>query len=360
MSCRPTPLGDGYTAEFDTVDKNKWDEIIDQFADANIYQTWSYDAIRCGERNISHFILRSDGDIVAGAQARIVRIPFLRIAAAYIRWAPIWRRRDQPANLAIFHMAIRALRNEYVCRRRMILRLLPALFEDNSDSFLDILRREGYARISERNRSRTLVLDISPPIEELRKKLNQKWRNCLNRAERNELELIEGTEDSLFAEFIGIYQNLLRRKMFPEPNDIDEFRMIQRDLPCDLKMKVFLCRSKGLSSAGAICTAIGDTGVYLFGATTEQGMINKGSYMTQWKAIEWLKKIGCRNYNLNGINPSANPGTYHFKVGLSGKDGKDVYYIGRFDCYPSVLYATWAKIADFAFPIIKKITSIYR
>ncbi len=36
-------------------------------------------------------------------------------------------------------------------------------------------------------------------------------------------------------------------------------------------------------------------------------------------------------YNLNGINPTNNPGTYKFKKDLAGKNGKDVYYFGRFD-----------------------------
>jgi len=194
----------------------------------------------------------------------------------------------------------------------------------------------------------------------LRKKLDQKWRNCLNRAERNQLEIIEGTEESLFVDFIGIYHDLLRRKKFPEPNDINEFRMIQRELPTEFKMRIFLCRSNGSSSAGAICTTIGETGVYLFGASNDQGMANKGSYLAQWKAIQWMKNSGCRYYNLNGINPITNPGTYHFKAGLSGKNGKDVYYLGQFDCYSGAINAALAHTADMVIPFMKKIISRYR
>ena len=240
----------------------------------------------------------------------------------------------------------------------MILRIFPVLYDDNSNLYLDILLKEGYTRVPEKNRARTLILDIQPPIEELRKKLDQKWRNCLNRAERNQLEVIEGTDDSLFVDFIGIYQDLLRRKKFPEPNDINEFRMIQRELPTEFKMRIFLCRSNGFISAGAIFTAIGETGVYLFGATNDQGMANKGSYLLQWKAIQWMKNSGCRYYNLNGINPLINPGTYHFKAGLSGKNGKDVYYLGRFDCYSGKINAALARTAELVFPFMKKVISI--
>jgi hypothetical protein len=355
MNSNIIPLEQAYTAEFDTIDKHEWCKIIDQFSDANIYQTWSYDAVRCGEKNISHLVLRSADKIIAAAQARIVRIPILGLGAAYIRWGPFWQLRNQTADSAAFRMALRALRNEYVCRRSLILRIFPVLYDDNPHSCTDILTNEGYVPVPKEDPGRTLILDISMPIEDLRKKMEQKWRNCLNKSERNQLDVIEGTDDSLFADFIGLYQALLERKKFQEPNDINEFRMIQRDLPPEFKMRIFLCRSDGISSAGVICATIGETGIYLFGATNDQGMANKGSYLLQWKAIQWMKENGCRYYNLNGINPVINPGSYHFKAGLSGKNGKDKLYLGRFDCYAGVISAALARAADSGLPVIKKV-----
>ena len=355
MKSTTRPLEEGYTAEFDAVDKNEWYKIIGQFSDANIYQTWDYDAVRCGQENISHLVLRSAGAIAAAAQARIVRVPVLGLGGAYIRWGPFWELRDQAADPAVFRMAIRALRNEYVCRRGMILRIFPILYDDNAFSCADILRDEGYAPVPEEDPGRTLILDIGTPGEDIRKKLDQKWRNCLNKSERNQLEVVDGTEDALFADFIGLYGELLERKKFQEPNDINEFRAIQKELPPESKMRIFLCRSDGTSSAGVICANIGDMGIYLFGATNEQGMANKGSYLLQWKAIQWLKDSGCRYYNLNGINPETNPGNYHFKSGLSGKNGKDVHYLGRYDCCAGAINAALARTADSLLPLVKKI-----
>ncbi len=355
MKSKTRPLEGGYAAEFDAVDRNEWYEILGRFSDANIYQAWDYDAVRCGQENISHLLLRSAGEIVAAAQARIVRIPVLGLGGAYIRWGPFWQLRDQDTDPAAFRMAIRALRNEYVCRRGMILRIFPILYDDNACSCTDILKDEGYTPVPEEDPGRTLILDIGMPGEDIRKKLDQKWRNCLNKSERNQLEVVDGTEDALFADFIGLYGELLERKKFQEPNDINEFRVIQKALPPESKMRIFLCRSDGASSAGVICANIGDTGIYLFGATNEQGMANKGSYLLQWKAIQWLKESGCRYYNLNGINPETNPGNYHFKSGLSGKNGKDVHYLGRYDCYAGAINATLARTADSLLPLVKKI-----
>lgn len=360
MCCKSVPLDDGYTAEFDNVEKEEWYKIIDHFSDSNIYQTWSYDAIRCGKGNISHFVLRLDGKIVAAAQARIIRLPVLGFGAAYVRWGPMWQLRNQVADPIVFRMALRALRNEFVCRRRWILRIFPFLYDDNPNLILHALLKEGFSFSSEKNASRTFLVNIASPVQELRRRFDQKWRNCLNRAERNNLQVVEGTEDHLFADFIVLYKDLLQRKKFEAPHDINEFRNIQKNLPLELKMRIFLCRSEGINTAGAIFTAIGETGLYLLGATNDQGMANKGSYLLQWKGIQWMKASGCLAYNLNGINPLKNPGTYHFKAGIAGKSGKDVYYLGFFGCYPNCITEMLARVFDSAPSVLKKILTSSR
>src|SRR3954451_19929858 len=91
MSSCPTPLASGYRAEFDCVSREDWSELLARFSDASLYQTWDYDAVRCGGRNLSHLVLKSGDEILALAQARLVRVPGLRWGAAYVRWGPVWR-----------------------------------------------------------------------------------------------------------------------------------------------------------------------------------------------------------------------------------------------------------------------------
>ena len=324
-------LSPGYSSEVDRFDKNKWHEILKKFDDTNIYQTWSYDAIRCGRNKISHLVLKMNGDVVAAAQARIVKIPYINLGIAYIRWGPLWKLREENYNIEVFSQAIRALRNEYSCRRGLVLRIFPILYNDDSYHFLSCLESEGFSRIRNIGEKRTLLVELGCPLEKLRKGLKQKWRNCLNRAERNDIEIIEGCEDNLFKTFIVIYRKMIERKAFIEPNDINEFRLIQKDLPKEFKMKIYLCRFKGNICVGAIFSALGDTGVYLFGATDKIGMKSNGSYLIQWKFIEWLKENHFSYYDLNGINPETNPGSYRFKNGLCGKNGKDLCFLGQYE-----------------------------
>jgi lipid II:glycine glycyltransferase (peptidoglycan interpeptide bridge formation enzyme) len=49
-----------------------------------------------------------------------------------------------------------------------------------------------------------------------------------------------------------------------------------------------------------------------------------------WRALAEAKETGMRWLDLGGIDPEANPGTYHFKAGLGGRD---VCYLGEFDAW---------------------------
>jgi hypothetical protein len=341
------PLDPGYTSAVDTVDEKTWCQLLQDFDDANIYQTWSYGAVISGRRNMSHLILKKDHEIVAMAQARIVKLPLINAGVAYIRWGPLWRHRATVENVGIFRQAIRALRNEFSCNRRLVLRLFPIIYDDAPPCFSAILAEEGFSSVGTETRSRTILMDLRPSLEVLRQGMNAHWKRELKLAERKGLELVEGEEDELFATFLGIYKEMVSRKQFVEGNDINQFRLMQAQLPEKLKMKIMLCKSGEGICAGLVCSSIGESAIYLFGATSNIGLKSNGSYLLHWKLIEDLKRDGCVVYNLNGINPTRNPGTYKFKNDLAGKHGKDIYFLGRFDSHVSVfshLCVRWGEI----------------
>jgi hypothetical protein len=321
-------LTENYSVEVDTIDKDTW--ILDNFSDANIYQTWSYDKIRFGRTEISHLLLKKNSKVVAAVQVRIVKIPIISIGIAYVYWGPMWQRRGVTADLDIFRQTIRALRNEYSIRRGLVLRLFPCAFRGKDDALKEILADEGFEYYDDGKSHRTLIIDLAPTLEEIRAALDQKWRNCLNRSEKNNLEIVSGTEESLFDEIEMIYNEMANRKGLEDISDIGHLKKVQRDLPVQFTLRVSLCRLDGQVCAGAIFSAIGTTAVYLVGATSNAGMKSNGSYLIQWSFLKWLKENGFLFYNLNGINPEINPGTYHFKRGLAGKKGMDIEYLGKY------------------------------
>ncbi len=354
MNSHPLPLDSDYRAEFRRMRREDWNELLTPFSDASLYQTWDYDAVRCGEGNLSHLVLKRSDKIVAVAQARLAGIPRLRLGAAYIRWGPIWRRPGETDDVNDLRMALRALRNEYVCHRGLFLRIYPLAFAGHEPPLPGLLTEEHFVQAPDERPQQTILLNLEAPLAEIRKGFHPKWRNCLNHAERNSLVVTQGTDDALFANFIPLYRELVARKKFSESNDINEFKRIQTSLPEAYKMRVFLCGENGTLTGGAICAAVGNTGLYLFGATNDLGLKNKGAYLLQWHALQWLKELGCKNYNLNGVNPVTNPGGYHFKSGLGGKCSQEVHYLGRFDCYGGITSTTTAFLGLRVLPLTKR------
>ena len=311
-------LQGGFSAEFDTVDEAGWHALLDRFADASLYQAWAWQSAPGLPGHASRLVLRRDGEVVAAAQARVVRLPLLPLGVAYVRWGPMWRLRGRPPEPAVLAAALRALRDEYTLHRGLSLRVLPYQFEDEP-TLAPWQSAAGFARRPGEVGQRTLLMPIDVPPEALRARMDQKWRNGLNRAERHGLQLEEGDDETLFARFSTIHREMRKRKGFRAMSDPDALRALQPRLPERHRMRVFLASSQGETAAGVVCSQIGDFGLYLHGATSDCGMRTQASYLLQWCTLQWLQQRGARCYNLHGIDPEANPGTYHFKAGLAGR-----------------------------------------
>jgi Acetyltransferase (GNAT) domain len=311
-----------YQAEIDTVTAAAWSELLGRFADANLYQTTSYGALHWGEANLSRLVLRRDGEVVGIAQVRIIGLPVIKRGVAYLRWGPLCQLRGQELDLETVRRMMLALQAEYVRKRRLFLRILPNAFVGSQRSTIFQAAFSTIGKVSSvpTPAERTFLLDLSPPLEELRKKLDQKWRNQLNRAEKNQLTIIEGNGMEAYDVFHQVYQKMWSRKQFETTVDVNEFRRICGDLPAGFKFKILICEHQGKPVSSIVCSAIGHTGIYLLGATHDEGLNTKGAYLLQWTMIKWLKENGFKFYDLGGIDPEKNPGVYHFKQGFSGQD----------------------------------------
>ena len=85
-------------------------------------------------------------------------------------------------------------------------------------------------------------------------------------------------------------------------------------------MIIIIREYEGKVLTATIGALIGNTGIYLLGATENEGMKMKGAYLLRWCLREIMKESGCKCYDLGGIDPDDNPGVYYFELGLSGKE----------------------------------------
>ena len=183
---KPT-LEPAWQVEVDRATPGEWSAMVDLFDDANLYQTWSYGAVRWGTKNLSHLVLKRNGEIVAMAQLRIVRPTRFNFGMAYLRWGPLCHRRGKDLDADAVLSMSRVLQEEYVCKRSLLLQIIPNAFAGSPRA---TLFQASFSQFTQEpqtaaNVYRTFVLDLSPPIEQLRKSLDAKWRNKLSGAEKN-------------------------------------------------------------------------------------------------------------------------------------------------------------------------------
>lgn len=325
-------MSQNFTCEVDQIDATAWYALLDEFADANFYQTHAYGAVRWGEGSMSHLVLKSGETIIGAAQARIMRLPLGLGGIAYIRWGGFWQRKDAAPDLNHFRAVLDALVDEYVKKRGLFLRLLPNIFDHEAGAELEVLKAAGFTRRPPAEGGRTVLIDLSHSLEDLRAAMQGRWRNYLKRAEKAKMDVIEESSVSAYGQFIELYREMHRRKGFVEYVDVDEYAEIQKALPDDFKMRVLRCSLEGVEQGSIVCAHAGNIGIYVLGATSDAGLKSRSTYLMHWQMMCWLKENGYRWYDLGGIDPDKVPGTAQFKYGMSGKLGLDVYQLGQFDC----------------------------
>ena len=315
----------------DEISALEWNGLLLQFSDASVYQTWAFGAACWNEKELSHLVLHDQGQIRGAVQVRVVTVPLLGSGVAYVRWGPLFRRQGAAEDPEAAQAILEALKREYVDRRKLVLQIIPNVYLGDAaeEPVRKALSELGFEQEPSIKPYRTLRLDLNPALEELRKKLDQKWRNQLNRAEKNGLELVEGTSDELYGRFVALYQGMMARKQFETTVSVEEFRELQRQLPPESRMTILLAHKEGKDLGCLIGSAFGDTGIYLLGASSEEGMQSKASYLLQWTMIQKFKALGCHWYDLGGVNPETNPGVYHFKSGITQNEAVQ---LGRFQC----------------------------
>ncbi|HEY7625790.1 MAG TPA: peptidoglycan bridge formation glycyltransferase FemA/FemB family protein [Ilumatobacteraceae bacterium] len=260
-----------------------------------------------------------DGDRYVGlATVRIKRLPFRSGGVAYVSGGPLISGDGSPDDL---RLTLQALADEYVQRRKLVLRILPpvewALEQWHCEPVFASL---GFRVARGVRPYRTIMVDLTEDEAAIRSRLHPKWRNCLSSAEREGLRVRVSTDDEDLARFGELHRELMARKGFNVDLDVDAYRCMQRMSDAEERLEVRLVEQEGVPLAGHVSSALGQSKVYLFGASTPEGNRRKASYLLQWDALTAARSRGMKWYDLGGIDPDENEGVYRFKARMNGID----------------------------------------
>jgi lipid II:glycine glycyltransferase (peptidoglycan interpeptide bridge formation enzyme) len=331
---------------FNALSPDEWSRELCAFDDATIYQTAAYGVVRSRQNNLSRCTVVNDGRVVAMAQVRIASIPVLHTGIAYVGWGPVWRRHGDDIVDEHLSRMLRALRKEFVERRGYLLRIFPPVLTRDpwSESVGAIFKQEGFSLIERPDR--TLVVDLRPPWDDLRKGLRKKWRYELGVAEKKEMKVVEGTGERLLDQALVLYREMHKRKQFAESVDTADYMRMQQLLDEPSKLRILVCSLENEPLAAIVYALVGDTGLALMAATSTKALKTNASYVVWWKMLCDLKARGATACDLGGISPEHNPGGYVFKSGMAPGPDADVKYLGQFELCQSASTRLLMTLAD--------------
>lgn len=323
--------------------KEEWNELLSEFNDASIYQTWEFPIWAQNEKRVEHLAFYENDNLIGLALARIRTAPIINWGIVYIYRGPICNRKNSNNDFKNLNKIIDILTNEFLLKRKHLIRFRLPIFDDQYDminfnsQFVPYVRRVF-------KEEKTLLLDLKYNLNQIRASFSSKWRNRLNQAERNGINIISGRDNNLYNIFLELYEQLIKRKNFKEYVDPKKFSTMNQKQELKFRFQIFVAYKNEMPISALIGTAMGNTGIYLLGATSEIGMKNKAAYLLQWEFIKWLKENNFSRYDLGGIDSVNNHGVYEFKAGITKKEIQD---FGIYEVYNSKLLKTFISVGEF-------------
>jgi hypothetical protein len=318
-----------------TFSRDDWIAIISDFQDLHLVQTWEYGEakVRTGPWKVERSVFL-DGDRIVGVCQAMVRVlPLLGGGLVWINRGPLWRRLQEDPDVSVLSAMLVELRRYWVEERGMYLLIAPMLYKE--EILPSSFPPSGFAWVEPVIGWASARLDLFLPLEELRRLLHPKWRNCLKKAERLELLVESGCQDQIFRQVMTEYQKMLEHKGFQPSLTPALMMQWQKILGQDRKLWGVLGKL-GEERLGAILIArYGNTCEYIIGAVNEAGRAANVNYLLLWQGMVQMKELGYRWFDLGGMDPQTTPaGILHFKSGLAGYP---YVLVGELEAYSSTI-----------------------
>lgn len=225
---------------------------------------------------------------------------------------PLWVHDEIPAQMQ--KLAFELLRQRFRLRRGRPVTFHPEL-EDTPEHRVQMLTA-GFKRIVDGYR--TIWLDLSRSLDDLRAAQKQNWRNALVQGERNDLTIIDDRDCARLGWLTGQHAEHMDLGGYRGPSQglIDA---LHRHGNATAGLRLLIAEHDGDPVAGILLAHHGKAATYLIGWTGDKGRELRATHLLLWQAIERLKADGYEWFDLGGISAEA-PGVERFKLGLGGAE----------------------------------------
>lgn len=182
----------------------------------------------------------------------------------------------------------------------------------------------------------TVLVDLSPTIDEVLAGLNQKGRHAINRAERDGVTVKRmDANDENCRKFYQLLADTAEAHGFAI-RSYDYYRMFWQRYAASRMGQLFFAYVGDAVVCGAFAMVFGDKSTYKDGASVRERTVYGASHLLQWEVIKWAKGFGVTQHDLCGAPPSDrinDPTHPHYGIGrFKTSFNKQVTdYVGAFD-----------------------------
>jgi peptidoglycan pentaglycine glycine transferase (the first glycine) len=303
-------------------DQPAWDAWVAAAPGAHLLQTWPWGELKAG------FGWRVQRLAVGPAGAQVLFRSLLAGlgSVAYVPKGPLVDF-DDPAAIRALLDAIRPLARQ---QRAVCLKIEPDREDDAA--LAGRLSALGFRPSAQAVQPRrTILVDLDADPEELLQRMKQKTRYNIRLASRHGVTVRAGDEVDL-PSFYQLLQATGTRDGFAVHSQA-YYETAHRLFVPSGRGRLLLAELEGKLLAGLVVFAFGDTGCYMYGASSDDDRNLMPAYLLQWEAMRWAREQGCRTYDLWGVPDEEETtleeqftkrkdglwGVYRFKRGFGGR-----------------------------------------
>ncbi len=191
--------------------------------------------------------------------------------------------------------------------------IMPEWTGDFAKAAENMLAQKGWKTTDAARTS--LRLNIESSLHELFAGFRKVTRYEIRRAEREQVVVKWASSEEEHDDWFRMYSEMATAKHFAA-GDLEHLRGVLGWVSAEPdRGGLLLARKNGRLLGGAAIIRSGARCWYVLGATSKNDKFSAG-HLLQWKALQWAKEEGCREYDFGGFTPGAKGGPAFFKSGF--------------------------------------------
>lgn len=294
------------------ISADQWRSWTDRVHRGNLIQSFPYvAAVRfCKYQSTRLGVIKIDG--VAKGICQIQEVSLLKfIHRVFLDRGPVWFDKDVPDEWV--QAFFEAFQKEFPPRFGRKRRVMPEW--SNTKEHDQWMQDQGYQKAGKGYQS--IWLDLTGSQDDLRMRLDKKWRSTLKKAEKQKLNIIPDPTGESLEWFLKNYMKDRLEKSYA--NASPKFLRYMYKYSYPGREAFILTAYVGKEATASILIFVhGTSATYQVGWSRQKGRDMNATYLLLWQAMIVMQGRGVTDFDLGGIDEEHAAGLTSFKKRMGG------------------------------------------